>query len=65
MMLTVMHLCKQIPRMRVQICNATTAEILFEGVLEDCPYCVCEMEIEKVEAQFVNGVDFDYLILAE
>lgn len=63
MMLIVMHLCKQIPRMRVQICNATTAEVLFEGVLEDCPYRVCEMEIEKVEAQFVNGVD--YLILAE
>lgn len=63
MMLKVMDLCKQIPRMRVQICNATTMEVLFEGVLEDCPYRVCEMDIEKVEAQFVNGVD--YLILAE
>lgn len=63
MMLTVMHLCKQIPRMRVQICNATTLEVLFEGVLEDCPYRVCDMDIEKVEAQFINGVD--YLILAE
>lgn len=63
MPLKVMHLCKQIPRMRVQICNATTAVVLFEGVLEDCPYRVCEMDIEKVEAQYVNGID--YLILAQ
>ena len=63
MFLKVMDLCKQIPRMRVQICNATTMEVLFEGVLEDCPYRVCEMAIEKVEAQLINGVD--YLILAE
>ena len=63
MMLKVMDLCKLLPKMRVQICNATTLEVLFEGVLEDCPYRVCDMDIEKVEAQFVNGVD--YLILAE
>jgi len=63
MMLKVMDLCKQIPKMRVQICNASTLEVLFEGVIEDCPYRICDMDIEKVEAQFVNGVD--YLILAE
>ena len=63
MMLKVMDLCKLLPKMRVQICHASTSEVLFEGVLEDCPYRVCDMDIEKVEAQFVNGVD--YLILAE
>ena len=63
MFFRIMNLCREIPRVRVQVCNATTAEVLFEGVLEDCPYRVCEMEIEKVEATFVNGID--YIIFAE
>lgn len=62
-MLIVMSLCKQIPRMRVRIDHAETGEVLFEGFLEDCPYKICEMEIEKLEAKFSNGTD--YIIFAE
>ena len=63
MFLRVIDLCKQVPRIRVQIVNASTGEVLFEGALEDCPYRVCEMEIEKMESQNINRLD--YLIFAE
>lgn len=58
MLLRVMDLCKQVPRMNVQIIGASTGEVLFEGKLNDCPYRICDMDIEKMEACFLNGTDY-------
>lgn len=46
------------PRTNVQIIGASTGEVLFEGKLNDCPYRICEMDIEKMEACFLNGTDY-------